>query len=319
MTDYESVRLENIKRNKELLKELEIDKPILQPPQRTQANGSNTKPPTKRRRLESDIAPTRSSARISAIQRPSYTEESDAPRLQPSKASGRRKNIDTPTSTSTPLQPPSPVSSEDITLKWTWTPTSLPPIRTSDGTIHFADHPTFLPNKTPEEIIREGCFGGTYFRPLYSKKLNLTIVNDYQDDIPASWLASLDIDKFLTSSTYNASINKYGVSCGQSIEEWEANGWINHEFDVRGWFQWYLRFYLGRRCEDDERQIGRWSKCCGQRGRWRRALLKKYVNMGVREVFADEGEEEGKEVSPVIHQTCHHWVGTILVSGLLSL
>jgi hypothetical protein len=44
----------------------------------------------------------------------------------------------------------------------------------------------------------------------------------------------------------------------------------------------------------------------GETGRWRRMLLKKYVQMGVRDV-ADDGEEDGKEVSPVMHQTCHHW------------
>ena len=63
---------------------------------------------------------------------------------------------------------------------------------------------------------------------------------------------------------------------------------------------------MGRRCEDDERQVGRWRKCVGETGRWRRMLLKKYEAARVREVW-DDGEEEGKEVSPVVHQTCHHW------------
>ncbi|KAK6539354.1 hypothetical protein TWF694_009584 [Orbilia ellipsospora] len=197
---------------------------------------------------------------------------------------------------------------EDVVAKWTWTATAPPPTRSDDddnATLHFPDFPDFQPNKTPEEIIREGCFGGTYFRPLYSKRLNLTISNDYKE-LPASWLTRLNVDTYLTSTTYRPSINKYGVACGQSIEEWEANGWINHEFDVRGWFQWYVRFYMGRRCEDDERQVGRWRKCCGETGRWRRTLLKKYVALGVRDVFSDDDEEE-RDVSPVIHQTCHHW------------
>lgn len=85
-------------------------------------------------------------------------------------------------------------------------------------------------------------------------------------------------------------------------------GWINHTYDPRGWFQWYTRFYRGRRCSDDARQISRWKKCVGPTGRWRRILLKKYLQMGIREVFDyGDGDENGKEVSPVVHQTCHHW------------
>ena len=39
------------------------------------------------------------------------------------------------------------------------------------------------------------------------------------------------------------------------------------EVDPYGWFMWYCRFYLGRRCEDDERQIGRWKNCTGPKGK----------------------------------------------------
>ncbi|KAF3932696.1 hypothetical protein ABW19_dt0203448 [Dactylella cylindrospora] len=301
MSDYEAVRLANIERNKALLKELEIDKPILQP--QVQANGAAPgKPLAKRRKLETFSAPTRSSARISAAPRPSYKEEPDAKTTKASNELNRKKVKPEPQESldATP-------SESEILAKWKWKSTAPIPTRDEEGTLHFQDYPDFLPNKTPEEIIREGCFGGSYFRPLYSKKLNLTIENDYQE-LPDSWLVNLDVAKYLTSPAYQSSINKYGVACGQSIEEWEANGWINHEYDVRGWFQWYIKFYQGRRCEDDERQVGRWKRCCGEKGRWRRTLLKKYVTLGVREVFNDAEEEEGGgEVSPVVHQTCHHW------------
>lgn len=93
-------------------------------------------------------------------------------------------------------------------------------------------------------------------------------------------------------------VNKFHVACGQSIEEWEAAGWINHKYDVRGWFQWYTRFFQGRRCEDDQRQVSRWRKSVGPTGRWRRMLLKKNVALGVRDVFDDGADEDTPQVSP---------------------
>ncbi|EWC43538.1 hypothetical protein DRE_01425 [Drechslerella stenobrocha 248] len=294
MTDYESLRLANIQRNKNLLEELQLDKPILQPP--------TALPSAKRRKLGiTPAAPTRSSARLSALPRPSYKDEPDANQIS--------KPPTKPLATSQPSRSKSPsgIAPSISPTNWSsWTPAAPPPTRSEDGTLNFASHPSFLPNKTPHEVIREGCFGGTYFRPLYSAHLGLTISNDHME-LPASWTQGLDASRYILSPTYDASVNKYGVACGQSIEQWEANGWINHDFDVRGWFQWYCRFYQGRRCADDERQVGRWQRCCGARGRWRRALLKRYRDAGVREVFADDEEDGSKEVSPVVHQTCHHW------------
>ena len=54
-------------------------------------------------------------------------------------------------------------------------------------------------------------------------------------------------------------VNKYGVKCGISLRFWENKGWIN-KIDPNGWFQWYFRYWLGRKLEDDERQINRWEK-----------------------------------------------------------
>ncbi|KAG9801601.1 hypothetical protein KCU77_g24106, partial [Aureobasidium melanogenum] len=163
------------------------------------------------------------------------------------------------------------------------------------------------------EMLAEGAFGGSYYRPLYSKSLRTTIEDDWKE-LPAEWLRDLSVEKYLTSPDYDPEINKFKVKCGQSIEEWEAAGWINHAYDVRGWFQWYTRFWLGRRCDDDDRQIGRWERCVGERGRWRRMLLKKYLQAGVKTV-ADEGVDE-EEVSPVMHQTCHQWAWEVRQQSL---
>ena len=304
MDDIELQREVNIKRNQEQLRQLGI---YLTP---SASSHDIAKKLPKKRKLDQPLPPSRSSARIaSTIARPSYVSDDEyedkrkprkkGPPVAPKKAKEPIKQE------AVAVVPAKDI--ESIRVGWTaWEPTASPPIRDQESSFHFKDQPSFTPNKSPEEMIREGCFGGSYFRPLYSRRLGTTISDDYAE-LPSAWYAGLDVSRFLTSPTYDTEINKYKVSSGQSIEEWEAAGWINHTYDVRGWFQWYCRFYMGRRCEDDERQISRWRKCVGETGRWRRMLLKKYVSMGIKDVFDDGEDEEGRDVSPVMHQTCHHW------------
>jgi hypothetical protein len=303
MNDYETRRLEKIKKNQALLAELDI-KPIVSKSSRD----SNVKPPAKRRKIES--TPSRISARIAAAPaKASYNEDAIATPIELPR-SAAKKGVKT-------VRGPEPVGIEstiptkdleEIQAGWTtWKPAAPPPIRDDYNVFHFATHPNFTPNKSPEEMIREGCFGGSYYRPLRSRKLGITVEDDWKDDLPTSWIEGLRVNTFLTNPNYDANVNKFKVSCGQSIEEWEAAGWISHKHDVRGWFQWYIRFFQGRRCEDDDRQVSRWKKCVGETGRWRRMLLKKYMQSGVREVFDDGADEDAPEVSPVMHQTCQHW------------
>ena len=305
MEGLEEQRQANILRNKTHLKELGI---LYKAP--AIAKKITARPPPSIKRKLDPLPPSRVSARIaSAPAKPAYNEDDmrDEPARRKTTKSKYSKSA-IKADTQGPIEAAVPAKDLDsIRAGWTdWEPSAPSPTRDEDNVFHFEDQPTFTPNKSPEEMLREGCFGGSYFRPLFSRRLGVTVEEDYKE-LPSSWYEGLDIEAFLTSPTYNAEINKYKVKCGQSIEEWEAAGWIAHDHDVRGWFQWYCRFFTGRRCDDDERQIGRWQRCVGETGRWRRSLLKKYVAMGVREVFDDGEDEEKGDVSPVQHQTCFQW------------
>ena len=105
-------------------------------------------------------------------------------------------------------------------------------------------------NKTPVEIIKEGAFGGTYFRDIYSG-INVKWYRKSWKEFHV--LKNID-KKYYCSNYYDVSVNKYGVKCRTSLRLWENIGWIN-PIDPYGWFQWYFRYWLGRRSVDDERQI----------------------------------------------------------------
>ena len=127
------------------------------------------------------------------------------------------------------------------------------------------------PNISPVEIITKGAFGGTYFRDIYS------CVNEkiYKD----SWKEFKELEnidkKYYSSDFYDVSLNKYGVECGTSLRFWENKGLIR-PIDPYGWFQWYFRYWKGRRSEDDQRQIGRWKRIvCRFKG-----ILIRLINKG---------------------------------------
>ena len=93
-------------------------------------------------------------------------------------------------------------------------------------------------------------------------------------------------------------VNYFKVKSGLSQEQWEEKGWINNQ-DPRGWFQWYCRYFLGRRTDDDERQIQRWNNFCGEKGRWRNYIYSKIFNKGTT--------IEDLSFSLAVRQSLLHW------------
>jgi len=157
----------------------------------------------------------------------------------------------------------------------------------------------FHPNRSPEDVLRAGSFGGTYFRPIVSAVTNIcyNAQEVLKDTLPKEWITDVPMSS-LTSMNYKNAVNKYGVKCGGSLGMWESSGWIV-DCDPYGWFQWYCRFYQGRRCSDDSRQISRWCKSAGPKGRFRSQLCNK--------ILAANTTYDNRAISPVIRQTLLHW------------
>lgn len=140
----------------------------------------------------------------------------------------------------------------------------------------------FNPSVTPKQMLELGVFGGKY-------------MTDCQDEFPKSWFAKAK----LSPEFYDKSLNYFGVRASKDLKYWQDNGWIREE-DPRGWFQWYCRYYMGRRIpEYDEWQITRWRN------------IKRHLTYILNRFALDE-----LSGSPVRRQALLHW--GVLVDGSVS-
>lgn len=99
----------------------------------------------------------------------------------------------------------------------------------------------FKPDLTPQEMLELGVFGGKY-------------MTDCQAEFPITWFTKAK----LSPEKPNPKLNYFGIAASQPLSVWQTKGWIYPD-DPRGWFQWYCRYYMGRRLpEEDDRQIKRW-------------------------------------------------------------
>lgn len=99
----------------------------------------------------------------------------------------------------------------------------------------------FKPDLTPKEMLELGVFGGKY-------------MTDCGDEFPKEWYEKAK----LNSKFHDPEINFFKVNASQPLSVWREKGWI-YKDDPRGWFQWYCRYFMGRRIQaEDARQIKRW-------------------------------------------------------------
>lgn len=104
--------------------------------------------------------------------------------------------------------------------------------------------PRFTPQLTPKEMLALGVFGGRYMR-------------DCRTEFPKSWFTRAKLHP-IELPGHDKNLNYFKIDASQPLSVWRKKGWI-HNDDPRGWFQWYCRYYMGRRGEDDDRQIKRWA------------------------------------------------------------
>lgn len=101
--------------------------------------------------------------------------------------------------------------------------------------------PLFKPELTPKEMLELGVFGGKY-------------MTDCKNEFPKDWYKNAK----LCHEFHDPKLNFFGVNASQPLSVWRKKGWIDND-DLRGWFQWYCRYYMGRRItETDNLQINRW-------------------------------------------------------------
>lgn len=102
----------------------------------------------------------------------------------------------------------------------------------------------FRPDLSPKQMLALGVFGGVYMR-------------DCKKEFPKDWFtrAKFSPEK---GGKHIAKLNYFKINASQPLSVWKKKGWIYKE-DPRGWFQWYCRYYMGRRIpKEDARQIKRW-------------------------------------------------------------
>ena len=159
----------------------------------------------------------------------------------------------------------------------------------------------FGANKTPIGKVKEGAFGVTYFRDIYSGVNSKWYRKSWKEFDEVK-----NIDQRYYCSNYDdVSVNKCGVKCGTSLRFWENKGWI-HSIDPYAWFQWYFRYCLGRRSVDDERKINRW-----------KGIVSKFTGKLVEMTKDANSRFDDYSISPEIRQILLHWRYELVESDLL--
>ncbi len=131
---------------------------------------------------------------------------------------------------------------------------------------------TFKPELSPKEMLELGVFGGKY-------------MTDCTEEFPADWFKNAK----LCHEFHDPKLNFFGVNASQPLKVWQQKGWIYQE-DPRGWFQWYCRYFMGRRIPlEDERQIKRWT------------ALRRHISQVKKNCFENDLDCRRKQRQAILH------------------
>jgi len=146
----------------------------------------------------------------------------------------------------------------------------------------------FKPVLTPQEMLYMGVFEGRY-------------LNDCTDEFPKEWFLTA-LAAGTLSETPNIDVNYFGVASRQPLSVWRENGWVaggkkgkatgrramlaskTENPDERGWFQWYCRYWMGRRLPElDSVQIARWRSFARHAGAVKKRCEKHDLSCSLKE------------------------------------
>ena len=179
--------------------------------------------------------------------------------------------------------------------------------------IFFDDRPEFTPHYSPLTMLKCGVFGGTYFNEEPSALQGWQNVQQFLGSRHEFWkqlnetFPKLSDFAKLSNGFYDKENNFFKVRSGKDQAYWEDKGWI-HPDDPRGWFEWYIKFYYGRRHEDDDRQIKRWSDFITRHSGMLVYLTRKHLNvMSLDHLDREEVIVAQQQASPVTCQNLLQW------------
>ena len=160
----------------------------------------------------------------------------------------------------------------------------------------------FRPLLTPSEMLQEGICGGSYFgvQKLQGDQDYLSLFKTLGDIDPTLYLGS----------KYRPKLNKFKVRSGMPFEYWVDMKWM-HADDPYGWFEWYIKYFNGRRHPDDDRQIRRWQDFAGTSGRWRNNIYRCEMHgtgsgrSGNKRAKKQNDEKSGRAIKTTL-QRPHH-------------
>jgi len=143
--------------------------------------------------------------------------------------------------------------------------------------VEFTDRPEFRPCYTPAQMFNMGIFGGGYFQ------IETSLPAEFINDVSESWSQSKNPD---------TKKNFYEVGCGASLDWWTQQKLI-HPDDPNGWVEWYVKFYYGRRHQDDDRQIKRF-----------RSFVSRH--MGMLRGYQSKGRDSAKTKQNLLQWAWNH-------------